>query len=260
MEEAVRLRERDKSLIESITVVSIGPPKAQDVLRTALAMGADSAIHIEHKDGETVEPLAVAKALRAVVEQEKPDLVIMGKQAIDDDASQVGGMLGGLLSWPQANFASSVELKDGGKGVEVAREIDGGLETLKMTLPAIVTTDLRLNEPRYASLPNIMKVSTSPIRLGGAGPRRAPERRSARWTGSTSGLGLGLNPVLTRIVYVSQAKKKPIKKVKPEDLGLDFSKRLETVNVSAPPPRKGGKKVSGRTLSLPLCPCLPTER
>lgn len=122
-------------------------------------MGADSAIHIEHKDGEVIEPLSVAKALRAIVEQEKPDLVIMGKQAIDDDASQVGGMLGGLLSWPQANFASKVELQDGGKAVEVAREIDGGLETLRMQLPAIVTTDLRLNEPRYASLPNIMKVS-----------------------------------------------------------------------------------------------------
>jgi len=125
-------------------------------------MGADSAIHIEHPDGDVVEPLAVAKALRAIVESEKPDLVLMGKQAIDDDASQVGGMLGGLLSWPQANFASSVELKDGGKAVEVAREIDGGLETLRMALPAIVTTDLRLNEPRYASLPNIMKVSCLP--------------------------------------------------------------------------------------------------
>lgn len=163
VEEAVRLRERNKSLIDHITVVSIGPPKAQDVLRTALAMGADSAIHIEHKDGDVVEPLAVAKALAAVVGREQPNLVIMGKQAIDDDASQVGGMLGGLLGWPQANFASSVEVRDEGKGVEVAREIDGGLETLRMTLPAIVTTDLRLNEPRYASLPNIMKASRSSV-------------------------------------------------------------------------------------------------
>lgn len=113
-------------------------------------MGADSAIHVETQDGEVVEPLAVAKCLKALVEQEKPDLVILGKQAIDDDASQVGGMLAALLNWPQANFASKVDLDVDGSSTTVSREIDGGVETLKMKLPAIVTTDLRLNEPRYA--------------------------------------------------------------------------------------------------------------
>lgn len=123
-------------------------------------MGADSAIHVEVPDGTVVEPLGVARVLAALVAQEGPDLVILGKQAIDDDASQVGGMLAGMLGWPQANFASKVELSgEGLKSVKVAREIDGGLETLEMSAPAIITTDLRLNEPRYASLPNIMKVS-----------------------------------------------------------------------------------------------------
>ena len=159
VEEAVRLREKFKTLIESITVVTIGPPKATDVLRTALAMGADAGIHVEVKDGTVVEPLAVAKCLKALIGTEEPSLVIMGKQAIDDDASQVGGMLAGMLGWPQANFASKLDLAEDNKSITVTREIDGGLETLKMGLPAIVTTDLRLNEPRYASLPNIMKVS-----------------------------------------------------------------------------------------------------
>lgn len=158
VEEAVRLREKFKDAITSITVVTIGPPKALDVLRTALAMGADTGIHIETADGVVVEPLAVAKCLKAIVGTEEPSLVIMGKQAIDDDASQVGGMLAGMLGWPQANFASLLELETAEKRITVTREIDGGLETLKMNLPAIVTTDLRLNEPRYASLPNIMKV------------------------------------------------------------------------------------------------------
>ena len=150
MEEAVRLREKHKEAIESISTISVGPPKASETLRTALAMGADSAIHIETKDGEVIEPLAVAKVLKALVEQDKPDLVILGKQAIDDDASQVGGMLAGILNWPQANFASKVDLDPSAKTVTVSREIDGGTETLKLKLPAIVTTDLRLNEPRYA--------------------------------------------------------------------------------------------------------------
>jgi electron transfer flavoprotein beta subunit len=122
-------------------------------------MGADQAIHIETKDGVVVEPLAVARCLKAIVGQDSPDLIIMGKQAIDDDASQVGGMLAGMLGWPQANFASKVDLDAAAGSVTVAREIDGGLETLSMPLPAVVTTDLRLNEPRYASLPNIMKAS-----------------------------------------------------------------------------------------------------
>lgn len=121
-------------------------------------MGADEGIHIETVDGVVVEPLAVARCLKALITKEGPELIIMGKQAIDDDASQVGGMLAGMLNWPQANFASKLDLDVEGKKVTVSREIDGGLETLSMSLPAVVTTDLRLNEPRYASLPNIMKV------------------------------------------------------------------------------------------------------
>lgn len=184
MEEAVRLRERFKEAIESITVVTVGPPKASDVLRTALAMGADSGIHIETKDGVVVEPLAVARCLKALVGKEGPELVIMGKQAIDDDASQVGGMLAGMLGWPQANFASKVDLDAAGNKLTVSREIDGGLETLTMSLPAVVTTDLRLNEPRYASLPNIMKVRRSRRigQVGGADATvvRRQRRRSSR--------------------------------------------------------------------------------
>lgn len=182
----MRLRERFKEAIESITVVTIGPPKASDVLRTALAMGADSGIHIETKDGVVVEPLAVARCLKALVGKEGPELVIMGKQAIDDDASQVGGMLAGMLGWPQANFASKVDLDAAGKKLTVSREIDGGLETLTMSLPAVVTTDLRLNEPRYASLPNIMK-ACRPRRRGEVAranvwvtPRRQRRRSSRR--------------------------------------------------------------------------------
>lgn len=158
MEEAVRLRERLKESIEKITVLSIGPAKASEVLRTALAMGADDAIHVETKDDQVVEPLAVAATIRHFVEQDRPDLVLMGKQAIDDDSSQVGGMLAAMLEWPQANFASKIDLDTTQNSVTISREIDGGLETLKLDLPAVITTDLRLNQPRYASLPNIMKV------------------------------------------------------------------------------------------------------
>ncbi|GAA93511.1 uncharacterized protein L969DRAFT_95838 [Mixia osmundae IAM 14324] len=163
VEEAVRLREKLKADIESIRVVTVGGPKATDVLRTALAMGADTGIHVETADKEIIEPLSVAKTLKAIVDKEKPDLVILGKQAIDDDSSQVGGMLAGLLNWPQANFASKLDYDKGANEIHVSREIDGGLETLKMKLPAIVTTDLRLNEPRYASLPNIMKAKKKKI-------------------------------------------------------------------------------------------------
>jgi electron transfer flavoprotein beta subunit len=154
------LRERLKDQIESITVATIGPSKAVDVLRTGLAMGADDGIHVVTPESAIPEPLAVAKVLKALVEKRGHDLVILGKQAIDDDSSQTGGMLAALLGWPQANFASKVEV-DGSK-LTVAREIDGGLETLRLNLPAVITTDLRLNEPRYASLPNIMKVTISP--------------------------------------------------------------------------------------------------
>ena len=157
VEEAVRLKEAGTA--EEIVAVSIGPEKAQDQLRQALAMGADRAILI--KTDETVEPLAVAKLLKKVVEEEKPELVILGKQAIDDDSNQTGQMLAALLGWGQGTFASEVKI-DGGKA-NVTREIDGGLQTVSLKLPAVVTTDLRLNEPRYASLPNIMKAKKKPL-------------------------------------------------------------------------------------------------
>lgn len=157
VEEAVRIKERGEA--SEVVAVSIGAAKAQDTLRTALAMGADRAILV--KTDETVEPLGVAKALKVVVENEKPDLVILGKQAIDDDCNQTGQMLAGLLDVPQGTFASKIELA--GDKVQVTREVDGGLETVELAKPAVITTDLRLNEPRYASLPNIMKAKKKPM-------------------------------------------------------------------------------------------------
>ena len=157
VEEALRLKEGGKAT--EVVAVSIGPAQAAETIRTALAMGADRGIHIK-VDGR-VEPLAVAKVLKAVVSKEEPGLVILGKQAIDDDANQTGQMLAALLGWPQGTFASKVVIGDG--VVDVTREIDGGLQTVSLKLPAIVTTDLRLNEPRYASLPNIMKAKKKPI-------------------------------------------------------------------------------------------------
>jgi len=162
VEEALRLKEAGKA--EEVVVVSIGPAKAEETLRTALAMGADRAILVETDD--PVEPLAVAKILKGVVEAETPGLVIVGKQAIDDDSNQTGQMLSALLGWAQATFASKVEIGEG-KAPEgtarVTREVDGGLQTVEVKLPAVVTTDLRLNEPRYASLPNIMKAKKKPL-------------------------------------------------------------------------------------------------
>ncbi|KDN52479.1 putative electron transfer flavo protein beta chain [Tilletiaria anomala UBC 951] len=210
IEEAVRLKEKYKDGISKITVVSIGPPKSADVLRTGLAMGADDAIHVEipEKDG-SLEPLGVSKVLAKIVKEgistgdskEEVGLVIAGKQAIDDDASQTGQMLAALLNWPQATFASKLELlgtPDLGQEVQVTREIDGGLGVVKTKFPFVMTTDLRLNEPRYASLPNIMK-----------------------------------------------AKKKPFKKLTLKDLGLEneVKNRLETLKVTEPPKRQGGTKV-----------------
>ena len=157
VEEALRLKEAGKA--EEVIAVSIGPAKAQETLRTALAMGADRAILVE--TDEMVEPLAVAKILKAIVDEENPGIVMLGKQAIDDDSNQTGQMLAALLNRPQGTFASKVDLD--GDSVSVTREVDGGLETVKLTLPAIVTTDLRLNEPRYASLPNIMKAKKKPL-------------------------------------------------------------------------------------------------
>ena len=203
VEEAVRMRERNKDAVKRITVMSAGPAKAQDVLRTALAMGADDAIHVEVPG--PIEPLAVSKILRAIVDKEASEdeigMVILGKQAIDDDASQTGQMLAGLLNWPQATFASKIELDgkgDKGDKMTVTREVDGGLAVVETQVPLVVTTDLRLNEPRYASLPNIMK-----------------------------------------------AKKKKVAKYSVADLGLekDIESRLETLKVAEPPQRQGGAKV-----------------
>jgi len=157
VEEAVRMKEGGKA--EEIVAVSIGPKQATETLRTALAMGADRGILVQ--TDAMVEPLAVAKILKAIVEAESPQLVVLGKQAIDDDSNQTGQMLAALLGWPQGTFASKVDF-DGGK-VSVTREVDGGLQTVLLDMPAIVTTDLRLNEPRYASLPNIMKAKKKPI-------------------------------------------------------------------------------------------------
>jgi electron transfer flavoprotein beta subunit len=157
VEEAIRLKE--KGAATEIVAVSIGAAKAQETLRTALAMGADRAILVQTDD--EVEPLAVARILAKIADEEQPGLFILGKQAIDDDSNQVGQMLAALLNWPQGTFASKVEPQ--GDKVSVTREVDGGLETVKLSTPAVVTTDLRLNEPRYASLPNIMKAKSKPL-------------------------------------------------------------------------------------------------
>lgn len=186
VEEAIKLREA--GIATEIVAVSIGPAQAQDTLRTALAMGADSAILV--KTDEVIEPLAVAKILKTITEQQSPDLVIMGKQAIDDDANQTAQMLSALLGWPQATFASKVEIADG--KATVTREVDGGLETLELTLPAVISTDLRLNTPRYASLPNVMKAKKKPL-----------EEIDA------ASLGVALAPTLSVISTAKPAERKP---------------------------------------------------
>ena len=185
VEEAIRLKEAGTAT--EVIAVSLGAQQCQETIRTALAMGADRGIHVLH-DGD-LEPLAVAKMLKAVVDKEQPELVILGKQAIDDDANQTGQMLAALLGWGQATFASKIEMGEG--EAKVTREIDGGLETVSLKLPAIVTTDLRLNEPRYASLPNIMKARRSrstrcrrpisvSIRRRASKPSRSRNRPSAK--------------------------------------------------------------------------------
>ena len=159
VEEAVRLKE--KGVVTEVIAVSCGVAQAQETLRTAMAIGADRAILVETPADAELQPLAVAKLLKAVVDKEQPQLIILGKQAIDDDANQVGQMLAALAELPQGTFASKVEVADG--KASVTREVDGGLETVQLSLPAVVTTDLRLNEPRYASLPNIMKAKKKPL-------------------------------------------------------------------------------------------------
>jgi electron transfer flavoprotein beta subunit len=190
-EEAIRLKE--KGAASEIVAVSLGEAKCQETLRAALAMGADRAILVETT--AELQPLAVAKLLRAIVDKEQPGLVLLGKQAIDDDSNQTGQMLAALLGWPQATFISKLHIE--GESASVSREVDEGLEQLRVRLPAVVTVDLRLNEPRYASLPNIMK-----------------------------------------------AKKKPIDTLKPEDLGVDVTPRLEYVRFEEPPRRQAGIKVA----------------
>ena len=190
VEEAVR--QKEAGAVTEIVAVSCGAQACQETLRTALAIGADRAILVE--TNEELQPLAVAKLLKKIIEKEQPGLVILGKQAIDDDSNQTGQMLAALLGWAQATFAS--KLKISGERAEVTREVDGGLETDSVKLPAVVTTDLRLNEPRYVTLPNIMK-----------------------------------------------AKKKTLETLKPEALGVDVSRRLETLKVVEPPKRKAGVKV-----------------
>jgi electron transfer flavoprotein beta subunit len=168
IEEAVRLREKKVShhantpKVDDILAFSAGPAKAQDILRTAMAMGADRGVHVVVDEKDALEPLGVAKLLKKVVEAEKSNLVILGKQSIDDDAGQTGQMLAAMLNWPQATQASKVTISSD-SAVTVIREVDGGVETLKAKLPMIITTDLRLNEPRYASLPNIMKAKKKPL-------------------------------------------------------------------------------------------------
>lgn len=190
VEEAVRLQEAGK--VTEIVAVSLGSSACQDILRTALAMGADRGILVQ-TDAE-LQPLAVAKLLKCIVEREDPELIILGKQAIDDDANQTGQMLAALLNYGQGTFASKVEPQEG--SMRVTREIDGGLETVSLKLPAVVTTDLRLNEPRYVKLPNIMK-----------------------------------------------AKKKPLEVLKAEELGVDVTPRLKTLQVTEPPKRQAGIRV-----------------
>ena len=185
VEEAVRLKE--KGVASEIVAVSCGPVACQETLRTALALGADRAVLVQ-ADAD-LQPLAVAKLLAALVRKEAPQLVILGKQAIDDDANQTGQMIAALLDWPQATFASKLDIADG--KATVKREIDGGLETVEVTLPAVVTTDLRLNEPRYATLPNIMKAKKKPLE-----------------TLTPEGLGIDVAPRLKMLKVVEPAKRK----------------------------------------------------
>uniref|UniRef100_A0A7G3AJK2 Electron transfer flavoprotein subunit beta n=1 Tax=Lutzomyia longipalpis TaxID=7200 RepID=A0A7G3AJK2_LUTLO len=191
VEEAVKMKE--KKIASEIIAVSVGPAQSQEVIRTALAMGVDRGIHVEvaGADYELLQPIHVSKILAKLAQEEKVDLVILGKQAIDDDANQTAQMTAAQLDWPQATFASKVKKTDA--GLTVVREIDGGLETIKCKVPAVISADLRLNTPRYATLPNIMK-----------------------------------------------AKKKPIKKVTPKDLGVDTAPRIEVISVEDPPVRQAG--------------------
>ncbi|XP_017892833.2 electron transfer flavoprotein subunit beta, partial [Ceratina calcarata] len=191
IEEAVRMKE--KKLVQEVIAVSCGPQQSQDTIRTALAMGADKGIHVEVSGAEyeTLQPIHVSKILAKLAQEEKADLIIVGKQAIDDDSNQTAQMIGGILDWPTGTFCSKIEKTDG--ELNITREVDGGLEVIKVKIPAVLSADLRLNEPRYATLPNIMK-----------------------------------------------AKKKPIKKLTPKDLGIDTAARIEIVSVEEPAVKQPG--------------------
>lgn len=162
VEESLRIREAHKDVVESVVAVSCGGAKTVDVLRTAMAMGADRSIHVKTENDEELEPLAVAKILQKLVERENANLVLLGKQAIDNDLNQTGQMLAALMDWPQATCAAKVEL-DGTESAQVTREVDGGVDIVKAKLPMVITTDLRLNQPRFATLPNIMKAKKKPV-------------------------------------------------------------------------------------------------
>ncbi|CAG9764657.1 unnamed protein product [Ceutorhynchus assimilis] len=194
VEEAVRMKE--KKIASEVIAVSCGPAQSQEVLRTALAMGVDKGIHVEVSgpEYETLQPIHVSKILAKIAQNEKIDVIIVGKQAIDDDCNQTAQMTAGVLDWPQGTFASKIEKGD--KDITITREVDGGLEVIKCKLPAVLSADLRLNEPRYATLPNIMK-----------------------------------------------AKKKPIQKLTPKDLGVDVSPRIKIISVEDPPTRQAGQIV-----------------
>jgi electron transfer flavoprotein beta subunit len=206
VEEAVRLRERKGPLkVDSILALSAGGAKCADTLRTAMAMGADKALHIdvpESADGGP-EPLTIAKLLQSVVQKENINLVLLGKQAIDGDQGQTGQMLAGLLGWSQATQASKVDIKDESGTVEVTREVDGGIETLKAKLPIVITTDLRLNEPRYASLPNIMKAKKKPLEkksLADFGVEDKRRLKTIKVTGEYFDLFFSSDYILTRVI------------------------------------------------------------
>src|ERR1700752_534879 len=184
VEEAIRLKE--KGQVTEIVAVSIGPTKSQETIRTALWMGADRGLLIETPDGAAIEPLTVAKLLKGAIEAEQPKFIILGKQAIDDDCNQTGQMLAALLGWPQATFASKLVIE--GETALVTREVDGGLETIKIKLPAVITTDLRLNEPRYPSLPNIMKAKKKPLDCGFDTAPRLKVRKTVEPAGRKAGV------------------------------------------------------------------------
>ena len=204
VEEAVRLRERKGPLqVENILALSAGGPKCGDTLRTAMAMGADRAFHIDVPENEAagMEPLTVAKMLQGVVQKENINMVMLGKQAIDGDQAQTGQMLAGLLGWPQVTQASKVDIKDDKGTVEVTHEVDGGVETLRTTLPMVITTDLRLNEPRYATLPNIMKAKKKPLEkktLADFGVENKRRLNTIKVTGEYSRVYLGSRSVANK--------------------------------------------------------------